>query len=248
MAQGDSFGHRATRALIRFLTVVGALALLAVVAVLLSELNARTFTVEVQDGRLVVMKGRHLPVGAAPYQPGDAALSDAYAPIPLEGATPPGTLLTQRFRDRDELDRALFEVLEQQATSRIVNDDPAVVEKGFYYLSRAERLGGLSSEQRDSLKRMQVEVSYYQARFKLDEARRLIAEAMAQLKLAGTAQNKHARNANQMLIAIEPATKNLEEALRSAVHQLSQPASAEKQQEPPQEQPVVAPAVDAGTP
>ncbi|MFL5321079.1 MAG: IF-2 protein, partial [Myxococcaceae bacterium] len=82
MAHPDTFGSRATRALIRLVTVVGVIALLGAVGVLLSELNARTFTVEAQDGRLVVMKGRHLPVSAEPYQPDDASLADTYAPIP----------------------------------------------------------------------------------------------------------------------------------------------------------------------
>ena len=48
---------------------------------------------------LVVMKGRMLPTGAAPFRPGDARLADAYAPIPLEGRDV-SSLMEQRFTER----------------------------------------------------------------------------------------------------------------------------------------------------
>ena len=247
----DSFGHRATRALVRLLTALGAVALLGVVGVLLSELNARTFTVESHDGRLVIHKGRHLPVGMEVYRPADPFLADTYAPIPIEGPAP-GTLLSQKFRDRDELDRALFELLEQQAKPRVVSDDPATLEKGLYALRRTERLTGLSAEQKESLKRMQVDVSYFQARLKLDEARRMIGEAMALLKITAASQNNHARSASAMMATIEPHTRALEDSLRTAVHHLGKSA-AETVAEAKKEEPVIAPApvepaADAGTP
>ena len=52
---------------------------------------------------------------------------------------------------------------------------------------------------------MLAEVAYYQARQKMDDARKLIAEALAQLKLAAGADTRHARNANQMLTEVGPA-------------------------------------------
>ncbi len=223
-ASPDSFGARAGRAFRRFVVVVLVLGLGGAVAFLLSQLNARTFTVEQSEGRLVVMKGRMLPTGSEPYRPSDSTLADAYAPLDLAGGSAAG-LLERRFLDRDELDRALFDVIETAAKPRVISDDPKVLESGLYYLRRAEKLAGLSEEQRRSVKTMQAEVAYYQARSKLEDAQRLIAEAVVQLKLAATAQTRNAHSANQMILAIEPPVKLLEDALRTAVHGLSAPAA-----------------------
>jgi hypothetical protein len=217
------------RTLTRLLVTLVVLALGGAVAFLLSQLNARTFTLAVDSGHLVVMKGRMLPWGAAPFRPSDVGLADTYAPIPLEGRDVPQSLLTQRFTERDELDRALFSELEALARPRIASDEPQRIERGVYYLRRAERLTGLSEEQRASLKRMQAEVAYYQARQKMEDARKLITEALAQLRLASESENRHARNAHQMLTVVEPATTALEQALRNAVHTLSTSPAQEAQ-------------------
>jgi hypothetical protein len=217
------------RALTRLLVTLLVLALGGAVAFLLSQLNARTFTLAVESGHLVVMKGRMLPWGAAPFRPSDVGLADTYAPIPLETYDVPQSLLMQRYTERDELDRALFTQLEALARPRIASDEPQRIERGVYYLRRAERLTGISEEQRASLKRMQAEVAYYQARQKMDDARRLITEALAQLRLASESDNRHARTAHQMLTLVEPATTTLEEALRKAVHTLSAPPSRDAQ-------------------
>jgi hypothetical protein len=217
------------RTLTRLLVTLVVLALGGAVAFLLSQLNARTFTLAVDSGHLVVMKGRMLPWGAAPFRPSDVGLADTYAPIPLEGRDVAQSLLTQRFTERDELDRALFSELEALARPRIASDEPQRIERGVYYLRRAERLTGLSEEQRASLKRMQAEVAYYQARQKMEDARKLITEALAQLRLASESDNRHARNAHQMLTVVEPATTALEQALRNAVHTLSGPPPQETQ-------------------
>ncbi|HYH98785.1 IF-2 protein [Hyalangium sp.] len=223
----QGFGSRAMRALTRLVVTLLLLALAGTVAFLLSQLNARTFTLEVESGHLVVMRGRMLPWGATPYRPGDLGLADTYAPIPLEGHEVPPSLLTQRYTERDELDRTLFSQLEALARPRIASDEPRRVERGVYYLRRAERLTGLGEEQRTSLKHMLAEVAYYQARQKMEDARKLIAEALSQLRLASEEENRHSRSANQMLTAVEPATVALEQALRSAVHTLSGPPSQE---------------------
>lgn len=229
----QGFGSRAMRALTRLVVTVLVLAMAGAVGFLLSQLNARTFTLEVESGQLVVMKGRMLPWGAVPFRPSDPGLADTYAPIPLEGHDVPRRILEERYTERDELDRALFPELEALARPRIASDEPQRVERGVYYLRRAERLTGLSEEQRTSLKQLLAEVAYYQARQKMDDARKLITEAMVQLKLAAGADTRHARNANQMLTEVGPAADKLEEALRSAVHTLSAPPSQEPPAAPP---------------
>lgn len=217
----DSFGIRAKRTFTRLVVVLVILGLAGVAAVLLSQLNSRTWTLGQEAGALVVMKGRMLPMGAEPFRPSDPALADAYAPIPLEGQ-PVGTLLERKFSDRDELDRALFELLERLAMERITSNDPRELERGLYFVRRAERLSGITEEQRTVLKKLQAEVSFYLARTKLDDARKLIAEGMAQLKLAADSQSRNARAAHQMIAEVEPVAQNLEEALRRAVHSISE--------------------------
>jgi len=214
---------RSIKKLVLTLLVLG---LGGAVVFLLSQLNARTYKVEMVDGNLVVMKGRLLPTGSEPYRPSDPALREAYAPVPLDG-TSSGYLVNEQFTERDQLDRALFEVVSGLARARITSDDPSVLEQGLYYLRRADKFTGASEEQRQSLKVMHSEVAYYLARSKLDQARSEVAEAIDQLKLAATTSNRHAHSANQMILEIEPAAKAFEEALRKAAHGLSGPASAE---------------------
>ena len=217
------------RSLKRLVILLLVLALGGAVAFLLSQLNARTYSVQVVDGNLVVMKGRMLPYGTEPYRPADPALREAYAPIPLDGASA-GNLSEERFTERDELDRALFEVVARMAKARVNSDETKVLEQGLYYLRRAEKLSGVSDEQRQSLQEMHSDVAYYLARSKLDHARGEVAEALAQLKLAATTPNRHAHSANQMILEVEPAAKAFEEALRRAAHGLSAPADAQPAQ------------------
>ena len=226
------FGRRATSAFTRLLVTLLILGLGGAVGFLLSQLNARTFTLAQESGHLVVMKGRMLPTGAAPYRPGDARLADAYAPIPLEGRDV-SSLMEQRFTERDELDRALFPVLEGLARPRVQSDEPAVLEKGLYYLRRAELLSGLSEEQRRTLETMKADVAFFQARQKLEQARRDVTEALTQLKLAAESRNRNTQRANQLLTAVGPAAQALEKALRAVDASLAEPGASPAPAGPP---------------
>lgn len=237
----STFGARAKRTMTRLFVFLVVLALAGATLFLLSQLNARTYAVEKEGDELVVVKGRMLPVGRMPFRPSDPMLQDAYAPIPLEGMDP-GSILDQRFTEKDELDRALFDVIERLARPRAYSDDPQKLDRALYYVRRGGKLAGITPEQRQTLKALQAEVSYYVARTRLDDARREVAEALTELRLAADSNNPHARSANQMLSEVEPAAKALEESLRRAVHTLSTPAEQAGQQ---QAQP--SPAGDAGS-
>lgn len=180
----------------------------------LSLVNARTFVLEVHDGRLVVMKGKMMPMGAAPWAPSDPKLVDAYAPIDLEGNVSL-TVNGQKFEDRDELDRALFGVLEMLARPRLGSDNPADLEKGLALVRRAEKLNGLTDDQRNSLKKMQSDVAFFLAKIRLDDARRQLEEALVQLKLAAESDSKSKSQASLMLLAVEPQVKLLATTLRA---------------------------------
>lgn len=233
----QSFGRRATSAFTRLLITLLILGLGGAVVFLLSQLNARTFTLAQENGQLVVMKGRMLPTGAVPYRPGDARLADAYAPIPVEGRDVSG-LVEQKFTERDELDRALFPVLEGLARPKVQSDDPELLEKGLYYLRRAESLSGLTDEQRRTLETMKADVAFYLARQKLEAARRGVTEALAQLKLAAESRNRNTQKANQMLGTVGPAAQALEKALRAVDVSLGESGTGST----PPETPVPAPA------
>jgi hypothetical protein len=251
----DSFGRRAGRAFTRLVVTLLVLALLGAVGFLLSQLNARTFTLQSQDGKLLVMKGRMLPVGSDPYRPSDPALAAAYAPFDLLGGTAAG-LEGAKFDERDALDRSLFQFLEGLARPRLVSDDPAVLSQGLVALARMQKLGGISDEQRRALRSLESEVAFFQARTRLDQARRDVAEALTQLRLAAESGGRHARAAHRMLSAVEPAATGLEEALRRAVYTLDSDAA----DGPPPSVPTAPgpspaagkspprPAADAGTP
>ncbi|HEX8822140.1 MAG TPA: IF-2 protein [Archangium sp.] len=237
----QSFGRRATSAFTRLLVTLLILGLGGAVAFLLAQLNARTFTLAQDNGQLVVMKGRMLPMGAVPFRPGDPRLADTYAPVPLEGQDV-SSLLEQKFTERDELDRALFPLLESLARPRVLSDEPAKLEKGLYYLRRAELLSGLTEEQRRTLETMKADVAFFQARQKLEEARRDVTEAMAQLKLAAESRNRNTQRANQLLTSVGPAAQALEKALRAVDASLGEtpippPASEGQQAAPPQPAP-----------
>ncbi len=223
MNANPSFGSRAMTFLKRLILTSLVLGLAGATGFLLSQINAKTFSLENRDGKLVVLKGRMLPVGADPWQPADAALADAYAPIELEGTSPMG-VVNVKYEDRDSLDRALFNVLENLARPRVNSDDPKLLDQGLYYLRRADKLSGLGDEQRLSLKQMRSDVAFYTARKRLEDGQRQIEEALAQLKLASGLESKHSRAANQMISAVEPEAKALAEALRRAINTLSAPA------------------------
>jgi hypothetical protein len=88
-----------------------------------------------------------------------------------------------------------------------------------------ERLPGLTFDQRERLKALQAEVAYYQARVLLDDARRNIAAALAQLRLA-SGNTSHATSAQKMLTTVEGPAQALEQALRAAVETQSPPVEA----------------------
>jgi hypothetical protein len=215
----DSLGRRAGRAFTRLVVTLLVFALLGAVGFLLAQLNARTFTLQQQDGKLLVMKGRMLPVGSEPYRPSDPALAAAYSPFELFGGSPAG-LEGARFDERDAMDRALFQLLEGLARPRLVSDDPAVLSQGLVALGRMQKLGGITDEQRKTLRGLEAEVAFFQARTRLDQARRDIAEAVTQLRIASDSGGRHARAAHRMLGAVEPPAAALEEALRRAVYTL----------------------------
>ena len=238
-----TFGQRAGHALRRLLVTLLVLALAAIVCVLLARDNARTFSLKMEEGKLVVQKGRLLPWGSAPYRPADPALAEAYAPVDLGGVSP-GTAEMERFEDRDELDRALFRILEQAARPKLLSEDTQVVASGMALLRRMGRLQGATDEQRRTLRALELDVAYDQARIRFEDARRAVAEGLSQLRIAADSPTRRARAAHAMLVKVEPAASALEDVLRQVVVTLADTPSGPV---PPAPAPAAA-APDAGAP
>ncbi|MBL8920771.1 MAG: IF-2 protein [Myxococcaceae bacterium] len=212
-----------------------------------SLLNARTWSLEVQGGQLIVTRGKMLPTGTEPFQPADPLLAEAYAPLELNGNTALAVVGT-RYEDRDELDRALFSVIELLAKPRVASDTKRDLDVGVGLVKRAEALRGLSEQQRASLKTLKAEVAYFLAKQRIDDARKQLDEALQQLKLAADADARHKKDATQMLLAVEPQVKALSDTLRAAVQGLPPPvvAPAPVPQPVASPPPVIAEAADAG--
>ncbi len=214
-------GQRAGHAFRRLLVTLLVLALAGIVCVLLARDNARTYSLKVEGGKLIVQKGRMLPWGSAPYRPGDPSLAEVYAPVDLGGA-PVGAVETERFEDRDELDRAMFRILEAAARPKLLSDDTQVVASGMGLLHRMEKLQGATDEQRRTLRSLELDVAYDQARILFEEARREVAEGLTQLRIAADSPTRRARAAHAMLVKVEPAASALEEVLRQVVVTLAE--------------------------
>lgn len=234
----STFGQRAGHAFRRLLVTLLVLALAGVVCVLLARDNARTYSLKVEGGKLTVQKGRMLPWGTALYHPTDASTSDVYAPVDLGDANVP-IPEGERFEDRDELDRALFRVLEQAARPKLLSDDTQVVASGMALLHRMDRLQGASEEQRRTLRSLELDVAYDQARIRFEDARRAVSEGLSELRIAADSPTRRARAAHAMLVKVEPAASALEDVLRQVVTTLADT--------PPSPVPVPT-AADAGVP
>ncbi|MFT3708267.1 MAG: biopolymer transporter ExbD [Archangium sp.] len=214
MDESPGFGTRLLRAVRNLFIVALILGSAGIAVYALSVTNSRTYSLEVRNGSLVVMKGKMMPTGADAWLPGEPALADAYAPLDLEGNVAL-TVVGKKFEDRDELDRALFQVIEMLARPRLASDTPKDLEHGLALVRRGEKLHGLTDDQRAALKKMQSDVAYFLARVRLDDARRQLEEALVQLKLAAESESKNRQQASLMLLAVEPQVKLLSTTLRA---------------------------------
>jgi hypothetical protein len=216
-----SFGTKLIRFFVRLIVFLTIISLAALVAYLLSKENTRTFSLHIVDDMLVINKGKFLPIGSSPWNTED----EAYAKLPLEGFKPQNTE-TSKYK-REELDQALFPILESLAKPRILSEDSANQERGIYYLSRAELLAGLTKEQQNALKTLRAEASFYRAKTRLPEAELFMKETLAQFELATHTPNKNTVLAASALSVLEPALKQLSLAIQEVLA-ASPPAALEE--------------------
>jgi hypothetical protein len=193
---------------------VAILALLALVVWLVSERNARTWYLVPDQGRLVVMRGMLAPLGRQAFKTADPALAQVYEPV----VAPPGKALPPEvsFEERSFLDQALYDVISGWAREEIASGDPARLERGLGYVSRAERLAGLSSAQRQDLAQLRAESGFFEAQRLLERATGELRDAAEKLRNTAASRSPHAGEARGLLRDVEPALDAAAGALRAA--------------------------------
>lgn len=206
---------RASRLFKALLTWTLVLGLTAGVLYLLSERNSRTFALEQRGGELRVMRGRMFPVGVVAYEPDDALLAQAYAPLPVANDPIGGLDLAVTYSDRDLLDRALFSVLKELVEIRVNLEDPGKLTEAMRLLRRAELLGGVTEEQRRQLRDLQARVAFFEGRARLDEAVIAARAAVEKLKLASDSFNKYSEAAGELHERIAGLADQLARASRT---------------------------------
>jgi len=197
-----------------FAAWVAILGLFALVVWLISERNARTWYLVPDEGRLVVMRGILAPLGRQTFKTADPALAQVYEPI----VAPPGKPLPeeQSFDERSLLDQRLYDLLAGWAREEIASGDPGRLERGLAYVSRAERLAGISSAQRQDLASLRAESGFYEAQRLLERAAGELRDATDKLRNTAASRSPHAGEARDLLRQVEPAFDAASAALRAA--------------------------------
>ena len=225
------------------LLTLAVLALLAVVAFLLSERNARQYTLVLEDGALSVKKGLLAPMGYKAFKPDDPALAAAYAPL----KPPPGFAWKEEqvFDDRAALDQALFDLLAKWARDDIASEKPDLVERALGWLGRADKLAGISGAQREDLRALRAESGYFEARQLLDKTADSLRQARERLRLTAGSSSRHAGDAGEALRRVDPMVDELYQAAR-ALGGSPTPPPPPAPASPPTPTATPAPAADGG--
>lgn len=207
--------------------------LLALVAWLASERNARSWYLVADEGRLVVMRGMMAPIGRRAAESADPALAQAYAPL----VPPPGKPLPpeRAFTERSLLDQAMYDLLAGWARDEIESGEPGRLDRGLGYLARAEKLPGLSSSQRDDLASLRAESGYQEAVRLVRRALEDLRDAAEKLRLAASSRSRHSADAGVLLGEIDPAVSSVREAVRAsgAAAEAAPSADTGSQSQPP---------------
>lgn len=191
------------------------LALAALIFFLLSERNARLFKLELSEsGELTVLRGRHLPMGFTPWTPQDLQLAETYAPFVLDESARSGLDLNRVYDERDALDRALFDAHREAIEQRAGQSDAATLEEVVRLLRRAERLPGLSDDQKRQLRDLQIRTAYFEGRQRLREAGALLQQAISKLRLATEGEKgRYTSAAEGLLNAIQDSARHIASAV-----------------------------------
>jgi hypothetical protein len=196
----------------RFALWLAVLLLAGLVLWLLSERNARRYSLVFEDGVLSVKKGILAPLGRQAFKTDDPQLVQAYAAFkPPAGAQLPPE---QSFDDRAGLDQALYELLARWAREDIATAKAELLDRGMAFVARAERLAGISAAQREDLKALRADSAFFEARQLLERGEETLRQARERLRIAGQSASPHAGDAAEALRAVEPVLSEIHRASR----------------------------------
>jgi hypothetical protein len=143
------------------------------------------------------------------------------------------------------VDQAIYDLVAGWAREEIASGDPARLERGLGYLTRAEKLPALSPSQREDLAGLRAESGYQEAMRLLSRAVDELRDASDRLRRAAGSRSSHAQDAGRLLRELEPAVDVATSALRRAEGARTPPPPAPAQGSGPA--PAAEPARAAGT-
>ena len=196
----------------RFLTGLVLLALIGAVLYLLSEKNARTYFLVPEQGKLIVKKGRFLPLGEVAYVQNDAALNAAYAPLRIPGFS--AQLERASFSERADLDQALAGHLLNWSKTYVKRNTKKSIAAAIPLLERVAILPVTSSQQKADLDELYREVSFFQGRESLVAAKSKLDESLNFFKQAQEAKSKIATQAKHAVGEIGSLSENVVSLLK----------------------------------
>lgn len=190
-------------------------ALLATVWVLASERNERHFRVTTQSGQLVIERGRYFPTGTR------LATEKIYAPVaPPAGEKPQAEM---EFDDQNALDQYLFGVLggwAREATKKGNTRTAAAL------VERLLALPGLTGAQFAELNALKAELAWDDAHGEVQQAVKLLDEAVRNLKTVAAGKGVHALEAGREADKLQPLADQLRASAPQPGPASSQPAAA----------------------
>ncbi|HXN82796.1 MAG TPA: hypothetical protein VN883_09980 [Myxococcales bacterium] len=214
-------------------------ALLGVVWWLGSERNARRFTTEVREGRLVVGRGRFFPMGSRFVVPDDGELWKLYQPLQLPaGMKPPPD---REYDDQAQLDQGLFSTVVAAARQAAQKSDEAALSQADALAARAGQLPGLSAAQLGELAALRGDLALTTAKGDAATALRLVHAARARLEEARKVSGDRAPQIGAFAAALDEAAA----ALDGAAERKPRTAPAAAQPAPGPTPPATVPAAAA---
>jgi hypothetical protein len=223
----------------RFAVTVLVLALLGAVLWLASERNQRHYSWTVENGKLVISKGRFFPTGQSSITADDPQYGSVYGPIAL----PQGAKVTdQEFDDQTALDRALFDLVLPWAKADVQKGDEASMAEANALADRVGAIPGLTPDQFRALAGVRGELSFASARGELAQAAKLVLSARRKLEAVNQSGSERALEAGPIVRELAGVQEALEQAAQGRSANIFPPkagSSTTPQTEPsaPQGQP-----------
>jgi hypothetical protein len=213
---------------------------------LASERNQRHYSWTVENGKLVISKGRFFPTGQSPITAEDPQQGPVYGPIALpQGAK----VQEQEFDDQTALDRALFDLVLPWAKADLQKGDEQSMAEANALADRVGAIPGLTPDQFRALSGVRSELSFASARGELAQAAKLVLSARRKLEAVNQSGSERALEAGPVVRELAGVQEALEQAAQGRAANLFGSKQASSSTPPPaQAQPSTAGSQGAAQP